>query len=164
MRRYTLTVGERPYVVDVQMVGPDRYTVVVDAQHFDVALSGDEAEPTARIQPQRVAAGPGASEAVEVYPPPEPGVMPPARAVRQPRRRQGPEAASVLYAPMPGVVLTLMVQAGDLVQRGQPVAVLDAMKMHNTIGAPRDGCVEAVCVATGQAVAQGTPLMRLQAG
>jgi biotin carboxyl carrier protein len=40
------------------------------------------------------------------------------------------------------------------------VAVLDAMKMHNLIGAPRAGVVAELCVAAGQAVGHGDPIVR----
>jgi biotin carboxyl carrier protein len=65
---------------------------------------------------------------------------------------------------MPGVILELHVKAGDVVQRGQQVAVLDAMKMHNFIGAPRAGTIAEVCVAAGQAVGHGDPIVRFAEG
>ena len=56
---------------------------------------------------------------------------------------------------MPGVILEVSVKAGDKVKRGQQVAILDAMKMQNVIGAPRDATVSEVCVAAGQSVGHG---------
>ena len=67
---------------------------------------------------------------------------------------------SALNAPMPGVILELYVKAGDKVERGQQIAVLDAMKMHNFIGAPRAGIIGEVCVAAGQAVGHGDAIVR----
>ena len=61
---------------------------------------------------------------------------------------------------MPGVILEMFVKPGDVVQRGQKVAVLDAMKMHNLIGAPTAGTIVEVCVAAGQAVGHGDPIVR----
>jgi len=58
------------------------------------------------------------------------------------------------------VILELFVKPGDVVQRGQQVAVLDAMKMHNLIGAPAAGTIVEVCVAVGQAVGHGDPIVR----
>jgi len=65
---------------------------------------------------------------------------------------------------MPGVILALQVRPGDRVERGQPLAVLDAMKMHNQIGAPRAGVVAEVCVAVGQAVGHGDAILRIGDG
>jgi biotin carboxyl carrier protein len=61
---------------------------------------------------------------------------------------------------MPGVILEVHVKAGDHVDRGQQIAVLEAMKMHNLIGAPRAGTIAEVCVAPGQAVGHGDALVR----
>jgi len=68
-----------------------------------------------------------------------------------------------LTAPMPGKVVALLAQAGDTVSRGQPVAVMEAMKMEHTLAAPRDGVVEAVLYAVGDQVAEGAALLRLRA-
>ena len=72
----------------------------------------------------------------------------------------GPTAIRV---PMPGKVVKLLVKTGDRVTRGQPVAVVEAMKMENEVRAPRDGAVEVVHVAEGQAVEANEPLVTLSA-
>jgi biotin carboxyl carrier protein len=64
-----------------------------------------------------------------------------------------------MKAPMPGLVVNLPVALGDLVQRGQTVAVLEAMKMENDLTAPRSGVVKDIKVAKGQAVNQGQALL-----
>ncbi len=66
-----------------------------------------------------------------------------------------------LTAPMPGKVVSLLVKAGDAVQRGQAVAVMEAMKMEHTLNAPRDGVVAEVLYALGDQVAEGGELLRL---
>jgi biotin carboxyl carrier protein len=65
---------------------------------------------------------------------------------------------------MPGVILEVHVKAGDTVQRGQQIAVLDAMKMHNVIGSPRAGTIVEVCVAAGQSIGHGEPIVRFAEG
>ena len=65
---------------------------------------------------------------------------------------------------MPGVILEVSVKAGDKVKRGQQVAVLDAMKMQNVIGAPKDGTIGDVCVAAGQSVGHGEVLVTFVEG
>ncbi len=62
-------------------------------------------------------------------------------------------------APMPGLVANVLVAAGDTVEHGQRVVVLEAMKMQNDLLAPRGGVVRAVQVTPGQAVTQGQPLV-----
>src|SRR5574337_1057355 len=68
-----------------------------------------------------------------------------------------------LTAPMPGKVVSFAVRAGDKVKRGQPLAVLEAMKMEHTIAAPADGTVEELLYAPGDQVAEGAELLRLAA-
>ena len=66
-----------------------------------------------------------------------------------------------LTAPMPGKVVGFLAQAGDSVKRGQPLAVMEAMKMEHTISAPHDGIVEELLYAVGDQVAEGGELLRL---
>lgn len=67
-----------------------------------------------------------------------------------------------LTAPMPGKVVAFHVQAGDAVKAGQPLAVLEAMKMEHTIAAPADGVVEELLYTPGDQVAEGAELLRLR--
>jgi biotin carboxyl carrier protein len=66
-----------------------------------------------------------------------------------------------LRSVMPGVVKEVRVAPGDAVRAGQPVLVLEAMKMENEIRADRNGVVSAVHVRVGQAVEKGAPLVTL---
>ena len=68
-----------------------------------------------------------------------------------------------LTAPMPGKVVSIAVKAGDKVSKGQPLAVMEAMKMEHTIAAPQDGVVGEVLYAPGDQVAEGAELLRLAA-
>ena len=58
----------------------------------------------------------------------------------------------VVHAPIPGVVHAILVKEGDLVAPGQEICILEAMKMQNTIRAPRAGRINRVAVVAGQAV------------
>ena len=69
--------------------------------------------------------------------------------------------AGGLTAPMPGKVLSFLAAVGDRVQRGQALAVMEAMKMEHTLNAPRDGVVGELLYAVGDQVAEGGELMRL---
>ncbi len=68
-----------------------------------------------------------------------------------------------LTAPMPGKVVSFLAKAGDKVQRGQALAVMEAMKMEHTISAPHDGVVEELLYGVGDQVAEGGELLRLAA-
>ena len=66
-----------------------------------------------------------------------------------------------LTAPMPGKVVSFAVKAGDKVKSGQPLAVMEAMKMEHTISAPQDGTVAELLYAPGDQVADGAELLKL---
>ena len=68
-----------------------------------------------------------------------------------------------LTAPMPGKVVSFAVKAGDTVTKGQPLAVMEAMKMEHTIAAPVDGVVAELLYAPGDQVTEGAELLKLSA-
>ncbi len=68
-----------------------------------------------------------------------------------------------LRSPMPGTVITVPVAVGDMVTRGQAVAVVEAMKMEHTVTAPFDGAVTDVRVAAGASVALDQVLVVIEA-
>ncbi|MGE3291382.1 MAG: biotin carboxylase N-terminal domain-containing protein [Geminicoccaceae bacterium] len=77
---------------------------------------------------------------------------------------RGEEEDSGLFtAPMPGKVTKLLVAPGDVVAKGQALAVLEAMKMESRFEAPRAGVVAAVHVREGDQVEEGTVLLDLEA-
>lgn len=67
-----------------------------------------------------------------------------------------------MTAPMPGVVLEIFVGAGDVVSKGTPLLILEAMKMEHSISAPYDGVVEAVHCSKGELVQPGVDLISLR--
>ena len=75
----------------------------------------------------------------------------------------GAVEAGGLLAPMPGKVIAFLAKAGDVVTQGQPLAVMEAMKMEHTIAAPRDGTIEALLYAVGDQVGEGGELLRMAA-
>jgi 3-methylcrotonyl-CoA carboxylase alpha subunit len=73
----------------------------------------------------------------------------------------GASSANIL-APMPGKVSRVLVKAGEKVVRGQPLAILEAMKMEHTLAAPSDAEVDSVEVEAGQQVAEGHVVLRFK--
>ncbi len=72
-------------------------------------------------------------------------------------------AGGRLTAPMPGKVVAVMVSKGQEVKKGEPLVIMEAMKMEHTIGAPGDGLVEDVLYQVGDQVADGAPLLAFKA-
>jgi acetyl-CoA/propionyl-CoA carboxylase biotin carboxyl carrier protein len=71
----------------------------------------------------------------------------------------GASASGQLTAPMQGTILKVFVAAGDQVAAGDPLLVLEAMKMETTISAPRDGTVTSIGVEAGGTAGAGQLLM-----
>ncbi len=63
-------------------------------------------------------------------------------------------------APMPGDIVSIHVKAGQVVKPGDPLCVLDAMKMKNTIHAPQSGTIAEICVIEGDSVEYGVILFK----
>ena len=74
----------------------------------------------------------------------------------------GPPGPVPLVAPMPGLVVRVKVQAGDSVEAGQGLVVMEAMKMENELRAPGAGRVKTVLVQPGSAVEKGAVLVELE--
>ena len=73
-------------------------------------------------------------------------------------------ADAAVRAPLPGKIIDLRVKAGDKVSKGQPLLVLEAMKMEHTLTAPADGTVKTVRYAVGEQVPEGAELVEFEGG
>ncbi|HET9940475.1 MAG TPA: biotin/lipoyl-containing protein [Candidatus Eisenbacteria bacterium] len=92
---------------------------------------------------------------VYVYRPRDP------RAPKLARKSVADQARGELHAPMPGLVVDVMVAEGDTVDAGQAVVVVEAMKMQNALTAPLSGRVSAVRVTAGATVDSGALLLTI---
>ena len=75
---------------------------------------------------------------------------------------QATAAGGSLEAPMPGTVLRVEVAAGDEVDAGRTLVVLEAMKMELAVSSPATGVVSAVHVRPGELVSRGQPLIGIE--
>jgi len=73
--------------------------------------------------------------------------------------RTAGHARRELKAPMPGLLVKMLCQVGDVIEAGQPLAVLQAMKMENELSLPRGGTVTSIGAEPGQTVEQGQVLV-----
>ncbi|MEM6587944.1 MAG: acetyl/propionyl/methylcrotonyl-CoA carboxylase subunit alpha [Pseudomonadota bacterium] len=80
------------------------------------------------------------------------------------RQTDADVGAHLIEAPMPGLVKWIGAEAGQAVERGQRLAVLEAMKMEHALLAASDGIVAEVLVAEGAQVSAGAALVRLEEG
>jgi biotin carboxyl carrier protein len=165
MRRYHLNINKKDYTVDVQEITATQFYVLVNGQEFEVTLAASSDLPQAVITPQIVpvsgadlqkAYKPAALETLEPLPRAPLPALPPRPALT------AEEMHAEVIAPMPGTILSVEVQPGDQVQRGQTLAILEAMKMKNTIKSPLEAVVSEVLVAAGQVIGYGDVLVRFE--
>ncbi|MEJ5197378.1 MAG: biotin/lipoyl-containing protein [Anaerolineae bacterium] len=78
------------------------------------------------------------------------------------RNLKPPEGELVVKAPIPGLIVKVLVTSGQEVAEGEPLLILEAMKMENELRAPRRGIVHEVRVGARMQVAQGQPLITLR--
>ena len=75
---------------------------------------------------------------------------------------QGPQGTTPAVAPMQGTVVEISVHPGDTVQEGQPVAVMEALKMEHNIPAPVSGIVREVTLSAGETIFENTPIVFIE--
>ncbi len=142
MNRYVLAIGGREYRAEVVELGPERARVVVDGTEYTVDL----------VEIGRLAAAPVR---------PTPPATVPARRAEPPARQASRPSGEGAVAPLPGLVLQIKVKEGEAVRAGQPVVVMEAMKMENVIPAPFNGTVTRVLAKEGESVSEGDLLLAI---
>ena len=130
------------------------FNVFVDGEYFNV-----EVDPTGDFQPMVAAAPrPVAAAAPKAAAPAAAAPKAAAPAAAAAPAPVAVEGGTPLLAPMPGMIIKNLVNVGDAVKAGDPVVVLEAMKMENQLNAPCDGTVKQLCFGTGDSVAKDTVL------
>lgn len=163
--KYFVTVGERAVIVEVDgnVVRVDGNAVTALLEHLpgtpEVRITIDGAASTATVDAQdgmiwRLVDR-GAVREITV----EDERSRHIRLLAGAGRAMDGHAA--LKAPMPGLVLRVLVNVGDAVVTGTPLLALEAMKMENELKAAGPGVVSAVLVTAGQAVEKGQKLLEL---
>jgi len=95
---------------------------------------------------------------VPIVPAETPPVTTPAAAKPVPRIA----GEGVITSPMPGTVIAIKVEVGELVKVGDVLIILESMKIQNEIPAPRDGRIKEIYVAEGKYVRRKEPLIAIE--
>jgi biotin carboxyl carrier protein len=95
---------------------------------------------------------------------PTPEAAAPPQPTQSPTRAQPqlPIDTGAVTSPMAGQIKSVLVKQGDSVKKGQPLVILEAMKMENQITAPVGGTVKSLGVAEGDSVREGHVLLVLE--
>ena len=105
--------------------------------------------------------------AVEVLPEPDPWTQNdplaevPESVLQPPHLPDTLPEDKICHSPIAGLVVSIAAAPGQVIRQDEPVVTIEAMKMHNTIGAPMDGVLEEVPVKLGESVKTGQVLFRL---
>jgi biotin carboxyl carrier protein len=151
------TLDDVPLMVDAAQLAPDlsgdagHLSLLIGDRSYDVYVRPLPGESTSDSQSYEalIAGEPYVVELVDER----------RRALSGVAKGKGGGGEVTIKAPMPGLVVNVLVAPGDTVAHGQRVVVLEAMKMQNDLTSPRAGVVRAVKTETGQAVSQGQPLV-----
>lgn len=162
-RRFDLELGGTHHEVLLSRHHRGGMTLTVEGEAIDFALQSSDAEThelflgTQRVRVKTYAQG----ERVAVFAPAGSAVLTEVDVIAH--AGDSPSEGGRLTAPMPGKLIAFLAQAGDTVTKGQPLAVMEAMKMEHTISAPRDGTVAELLFAVGDQVGDGAELLKLEA-
>ncbi|MFK0688573.1 acetyl/propionyl/methylcrotonyl-CoA carboxylase subunit alpha [Mesorhizobium sp. IMUNJ 23033] len=146
-RRTRLRHGEEDILARVSVRQDGRFEVALSAPYEGVNSHDLRASPRLARWPGHVTVFEGATSYNFAVPDP------------LAKADEAAAASDTLRAPMPGLVKLVRVGKGDAVTKGQPLLILEAMKMEHTIAAPHDGVIAEIAVEGAQ-VSDGTVLVR----
>ena len=144
MKEYKYKINGNEYNVAVEELEGNKANVTVNGKTYEVELDKPTKPAVTKPVARPAAAVPTAAPAPAAAPAPRPAA-----------------GGAGIKAPLPGVILDIKVNVGDIVTKGQTVAILEAMKMENNINADRGGTVVSINVEKGQSIAEGTDIITL---
>lgn len=147
-KELVLEINGREYTVVVNEFTAYEATVSVDGKKYTVGLKDLGAEQAAQVKPHAPIAPPRIKKA-------------PAAGVPV-HRPSSLSAANTIFAPLPGQIIDLFVEEGDLIETGQKICMLEAMKMENEVNATASGIIVDIRHKVGDTVNQGDPLFILK--
>jgi biotin carboxyl carrier protein len=146
MPDYKVTVNGKPYEVNIGRISDERADVTVNGKSFSVQI---EAPQRAGSKTPRIETKPHVVSAAES---PD-KTSPPDKVAKM--------GKGDILAPLPGLMLKILVKEGDTVTEGQTVAIMEAMKMENEIEAPVSGPVSKIAVTAGENVLENALIMKI---
>ncbi len=145
MKSYRFKINGNEYNVEINSVEGSNASVTVNGTAYQVELENAPSAPVQAVPAAPVAAAPAPAA------PTAPAAPKPAAS----------GAGKAVTSPLPGVIIAVKVNVGDSVKAGQEVAVLEAMKMENSIEATHDGTVTAIHVAKGDSILEGAAVVTI---
>ena len=141
MKEYKYKINGTEYVVAINKIDDKEAELEVNGTPFNVEILTEKKKPAPTIK--------------------RPQPVKPVEHVAAPQAASSGRSAAI-KAPLPGVIIDILVNEGDQVKRGQKLLVLEAMKMENNISSDKDGAVKAIKVRKGDSILEGTDLVVIE--
>jgi len=142
MKELKLDISGKEYTVGIEEFGSSHAVITVDGKKYNVGLK-DLGEELKIETVQRS----GSSV-------PSTGAVKQVQSAPSSSGSSGSGSHEVL-APLPGLILNVLVKVGDSVKAGQKIMIMEAMKMENDINSTRDGKIKAINVHNGDNISEG---------
>ncbi|MCH5305458.1 MAG: biotin/lipoyl-binding protein [Rikenella sp.] len=152
MKEYKIKINGNEYAVSISNVEDSTATVNVNGTQYEVTVEGMNAPKS--VKTPKIVQSPVAASAHHAE-------SHPATARTSSPAATASASSGSIKSPLPGVVLDVMVQVGDAVKSGQPLMILEAMKMENNIDSDRDGVVKEIRARKGDSVLEGDVLITI---
>jgi len=147
--KYNVAIKNASYVVEIEDINVRPVIAYVDGQRFEVIPDinpvGTETIPELSTLP--VAKSKKETKEVKSF------------DLRKPDPNQN---VNELTAPLPGIVIEVFVKAGDIIEAGQVIVIIEAMKMKNSIRSTRSGKIAEVYTTINQTVAHKQVLVKFE--
>ncbi len=154
----SLVIDGAPYEVELEETQDGTYQVRVDGEPFEVTVEHQDGHVESHAAGRAYTIQREGRSLIVDGDRVDVGV----RHLAQARMGAGETAGGKITPPMPGQIVDVLVEEGDTVDAGDPLVVLEAMKMQNEITAPGDSTVEDVLVSVGDAVEADDVLLVLE--
>jgi biotin carboxyl carrier protein len=148
---FLATIGDEIYTVDIQRAQIGQFNLIVDGQHIHAYTAHQKSDQTG-VKSHYIALVDRQAEFYELTTP-QPSTS---------RRRGTGSDGGSLTAQMPGQVMQVMVSESDVIEIGQPLMILEAMKMETRVTAPIAGTVKKLLVNEGDTIERGQQLIEIE--
>jgi len=141
--KYSVTIDNKSYVVEIEDINARPVIAYVEGQKFevtpDVNPSGGEDQPEIIL--------PGLPKEIKSF---------------DLRKHDSARNGNEMTAPLPGTVIEVFVKAGDVIEAGQVIVIIEAMKMKNSIRSTRAGKIAEVLTSVNQTVVHKQVLVKFE--
>ena len=147
--KYSVTIKNKSYVVEIEDINARPVIAHVDGQRFEVIPDINPVGTETKPEPIVSISSKGKKETKEVK----------SFDLRKPDPNQN---GNEMTAPLPGTVIEVFVKAGDIIEAGQVILIIEAMKMKNSIRSTRAGKIAEVFASVNQTVAHRQVLVKFE--